>query len=321
MPATEKEQAEFLERLIRCGPGGLKRSLPLLIQWARSRRSGEPSGRASLLDPAELGSRHNEPIRRVLEALASLSDEELVALWRHVEGLSDEEIASQWKTQGLGPMDPSPVMVAEAREVALARLRQQPDLNHIGVYYQPPNPERSAIAEQAAAAESGPQAAAVRRAITAVRDVFTTALTELPQLLVDRVLKLASQYDELERYERQHAERLLSTTRRSPGSRRWKRVLRGNRIVLEERLLADLYPKASSRVVARNLMRRDIQAIFSKIVEIAERMARSTEGDLQCDLECLARRAADHLPGGSVTGYRERVRWLRALVRTNRGAA
>jgi hypothetical protein len=266
-----------------------------------------------LWDPTDWGP--NKPLRRVLEALASLSDDQLLALWRHVEGLPDEEIAKQWKSRRLRSDNPSAEAVAEARESAIARLRRQPDLAHMGVYYQPMDPEQSVLVQENAEHESALEAQAVQRGLAAVHDTLTAAFRELPDAVEHRVRKFLAHYDELARYEREQKERMLSSSSRRPGSRRWQHLLRQRRKSLEEQLFASLYPGSKNRRVARNMLRRDLQTVLSRIAEIADLAAKTAEPANRRYFQCLALRATECLSGGSVKGYLERVRWLRALVR------
>jgi hypothetical protein len=121
------------------GPGILDRGLPYLVVAARNRlRSrlrrgysryeiptddpplGEPTSRA--WDPlTRLVA--SEQLTRLLAALASMDDRDVLVVWRNVEGVADEEIRAEWDARGYQPHTPSVESIRKRRERARETLR------------------------------------------------------------------------------------------------------------------------------------------------------------------------------------------------------
>jgi hypothetical protein len=62
-------------------------------------------------------------LRRVLEAVSQLSDEDVIILWRHVEGMSDQQIRDRWASWRLPTPAPSIAALRKRRERIRNRLR------------------------------------------------------------------------------------------------------------------------------------------------------------------------------------------------------
>jgi hypothetical protein len=123
----------------RHGPAILDRSLPYLVVSARNEQRGrarKASARREVSyaappdqqltprtwDPlARVAS--NDQLRRVLEALASLDDRDVLVVWRRAEGVTDDEIRAEWDARGFMPPHPNDDAIRKRRERARARLR------------------------------------------------------------------------------------------------------------------------------------------------------------------------------------------------------
>lgn len=123
------------------GKGGidiLRRGVPFVVRGARykqldkyRKKSGRelPTDKAdeleaprSIWDPYEQVER-NDTLRIITEALAELSDEDVIAVWDHFEGYSDKEIQKKWIELKIGPQNPEISLIRKRRERALKRLK------------------------------------------------------------------------------------------------------------------------------------------------------------------------------------------------------
>jgi hypothetical protein len=125
--------------LARYGPGILDRGLPYLVVAARNRlrsrlRRGYSRYEVPTEDPPpdEPTSRAWDPLTRLvaseqltklLSALASMDDRDILVVWRNVEGVADEEIRAEWDARGFQPRTPSAESIRKRRERARETLR------------------------------------------------------------------------------------------------------------------------------------------------------------------------------------------------------
>jgi hypothetical protein len=123
---------ELHDQIARQGLEILDRGIPYVIQAARWRRidvarrnaresplETEPVG--LIMNPFELAVA-NEERRRLVDALATFPDADVLAIWRHVEGIPDHEIAVAIEALGLARISPAGVRMRRMR--ALGKLRQ-----------------------------------------------------------------------------------------------------------------------------------------------------------------------------------------------------
>lgn len=127
--------------IARAGVEILSQKVPYVVQAARwqqassyrkeTRRQSlrEEAGVAPLLspslslwDPYEQIA-HIQEFKVVADALSTLPDEDVMALWGHLEGRSDKEIMDQWVASGVGPKNPTVEVIRKRRQRALARLK------------------------------------------------------------------------------------------------------------------------------------------------------------------------------------------------------
>jgi hypothetical protein len=119
------------------GPSILDRGFPYLLVAARNRArsrhrqetrrsdaSPEDSANRSRWDPFEQLS-GRETLRRLLDCLAELADEDALILWRHAQGWSDDEILEEWKALGFEPREPSAALLRKRRERARNELARR----------------------------------------------------------------------------------------------------------------------------------------------------------------------------------------------------
>lgn len=126
--------------LIQYGPEILDKGFPYIIIAARNRqRSAHRVGRRQreLLEQewrSETASprwdaysrvSHLESFRILLDAMAEMSDEDVLTTWRHAEGYSDKEIQEEWDDLGLDPPRPSLALLRKRRERARAWLQKR----------------------------------------------------------------------------------------------------------------------------------------------------------------------------------------------------
>ena len=125
--------------LVRYGPGILDRGLPYLVAAARNRlrsrlRRGYSRFEVPTQDPLpdQPTSRVWDPLTRLvaseqltklLSALASMDNRDVLVVWRHAEGVADEEIRAEWDARGFQPRTPSAESIRKRRERARETLR------------------------------------------------------------------------------------------------------------------------------------------------------------------------------------------------------
>jgi hypothetical protein len=77
----------------------------------------------SLWDPfQELA--QSESLHRLTSALAKLSDDEVLVVWRHAQGYADNEIQKEWDALGFEPRTPTLEYIRKRRQRARARLKE-----------------------------------------------------------------------------------------------------------------------------------------------------------------------------------------------------
>jgi DNA-directed RNA polymerase specialized sigma24 family protein len=125
--------------LLRRGSAILDQPIPYLVRavrnqqidnWRKHRRdlsfdelSPNTSSTSAMWDPLVRVAQSDE-LSRVLDAIASMDDRDVLVLWAHEAGSSDEEIQAEWDRLQYKPANPSLEALRKRRERARAALRR-----------------------------------------------------------------------------------------------------------------------------------------------------------------------------------------------------
>jgi DNA-directed RNA polymerase specialized sigma24 family protein len=126
----------------RRGPELLNKPIPYLVrsarnlsisEWRKHRPPSVPLDESLDNEPITHGAPWDpvarvvasDELARVIDALASMDDRDVLVVWRNVQGASDETIQREWDELGLEPREPSLAAIRKRRERARDELRRR----------------------------------------------------------------------------------------------------------------------------------------------------------------------------------------------------